>query len=111
MAKSENQNLQVAVIIFAFIMIALSVATFYFFNQATTNLENRVAAEEKEEKAEAFMRTMLEENQNLKENIIGVGREMKFPAVKKETEDALLKLNAAIADKDEVTREVPLCGK
>ena len=42
MAKSENQSLQVAVILFAFTTIALSVATFYFFNEATVNLDNRL---------------------------------------------------------------------
>jgi hypothetical protein len=43
MAKGESQGLQIAVIIFAFLTIILSVATFYFFNE-WSKADQRAAA-------------------------------------------------------------------
>ena len=103
MAKSENQSLQVAVILFAFVTIALSVATFYFFNEATVNLENRLAADEKAEKADAFLKSTLIENRNLKQKIIGVGQETKFTEIEKAKFELLLQLSAGMPDKDKLT--------
>ncbi len=69
MARSENQGLQIAVIIFAFLTIALSVATFYFFNDASTQYTNAVAEQQKATEMDKATRQALDERRALLEAI------------------------------------------
>jgi type II secretory pathway component PulJ len=71
MAKTENQGLQIAVIIFAFLTIALSVATFYFFNDASTQYANHAAALTKQQELEKRERTLLDERNTAMSMISG----------------------------------------
>jgi hypothetical protein len=65
MARTENQGLQIAVIVFAFLTIALSVATFCSFNAAATQFANATAQQEAAREMEAVARKALEDRQAL----------------------------------------------
>ncbi|HVC93963.1 MAG TPA: hypothetical protein VND64_09750 [Pirellulales bacterium] len=71
MASSENQGLQIALIIFVMLTIILSVTTFVFFRQADEASIRSVADSKTAKEADAALKTKLTEVARLKE-LIGV---------------------------------------
>jgi hypothetical protein len=80
MARSENQGLQIAVIIFAFLTIALSVATFYFFNDASTQYANALDLQQKSTEKDNANRTLLDDKRALIE-VIGMTGDVRISDV------------------------------
>ena len=91
MAKSENQGLQIAVIIFAFLTIALSIATFYFFNDGQTQLANSLDHQKVAQEKENVARQLFDES-NAKDDVIGQPHGTKPADTQKKLEELISKL-------------------
>src|SRR5262245_33398119 len=92
MAKSENQGLQIAVIIFAFLTIALSIATFYFFNDGQTQLANSLEQQKKAQESSDLARTVNDDNNRLLKEVIGLPDGTKPSDAKGKLEESLAKI-------------------
>jgi hypothetical protein len=89
MARSENQGLQIAVIIFAFLTIALSVATFYFFNDASTQYAAALDQTQKAAEKDTTLRQEMDQVRVLKE-LIGVENEITLAATQTKRDEVIL---------------------
>jgi len=96
MAKSESQGLQIAVIIFAFLTILLSISTFYFFNEYSKGQQTVAAAEAAARRDAAAARTAVDEIRELK-TMIGVDPEMTLDALKQTFADDMKKYASTYA--------------
>jgi len=96
MAKSESQGLQIAVIIFAFLTILLSIATFYFFNEYSKSLQTQAAAEAQARKDAAGLRNAVDEIRELK-TMIGVDPEASLDDLKQTFADDMKKYASTYA--------------
>src|SRR5688572_15247075 len=67
MASRENQGLQAALIVFVLITIALAVTTYVYFRGSQEQGVRADTAEAAKQKADADLRTALEERNSLKE--------------------------------------------
>jgi hypothetical protein len=92
MARSENQGLQIAVIIFAFLTIALSVFTFYFFNDASTQHAAAVAEQKKVQEKDVSLRAQVSERGDLAE-VIGMARDAPLKDLKDKHAEAVAVFN------------------
>ncbi len=68
----ENQGLQIGLIVFVILTIALAVTTFMFFKQADEATMKAKASEESETKKGKELKMVSDENDALKEELIGV---------------------------------------
>jgi hypothetical protein len=80
MASSENQGLQIALIIFVMLTIILSVTTFVFFRQADEATIRSIADSKKATDADTALRDAIVESKRLKE-LIGVSDGLKVSEV------------------------------
>jgi len=96
MAKSESQGLQIAVIIFAFLTILLSISTFYFFNEYSKGQQTVAAAEQAARRDAAAARTAVDEIRELK-TLIGVDPEISLDDVKQTFADDMKKYASTYA--------------
>ena len=96
MAKSESQGLQIAVIIFAFLTILLSISTFYFFNEYSKGQQTVAAAEQAARRDAAAARTAVDEIRELK-TMIGVDPEMSLDDLKQTFADDMKKYASTYA--------------
>ncbi len=94
MAKSESQGLQIAVIIFAFLTITLSITTFYFFNEYSKARQLTAAAQGEARTALAGQRTAVDEIRELK-TLVGVDPETSLDDVKQVFADDMRKYAAS----------------
>ncbi len=67
MARSESQALQIAVILFAFLTIILSITTFYFFTEYSKASQAAEEADARRNEAETAARSAIQEVEQLKE--------------------------------------------
>ncbi len=104
MAKSESQGLQIAVIIFAFLTIALSITTFYFFNELSKVQLSERAAKESESKAQAGSRTALAEAEEVKK-MIGVPGTTPLTELQQTFADDMAKYAATLAQDKKFYRD------
>src|SRR5438552_13796328 len=91
MAKSENQGLQIAVIIFAFLTIALSIATFYFFNDGQTQLANSLDHQKAAQEKDNLFRQAVDEG-NAKDDVIGQPHGTKLADTQKKLDELTAKM-------------------
>ena len=96
MAKSESQGLQIAVIIFAFLTILLSISTFYFFNEYSKLQQTTAAAEASARQNIAATRAAVDEIRELK-TIVGVDPEMTLDDLKQTFADDMKKYASTYA--------------
>lgn len=98
MASSENQGLQIALIIFVMLTIILSVTTFVFFRQYEEADGRSRADAEKSANADKALRTIQDENNELKQ-VIGVAATAKLDEVKATFNEDMQKFGAIPAEK------------
>lgn len=99
MAKSESQGLQIAVIIFAFLTIALSAATFYFFKEWNDATVKSAEADKSRGDAERSLRDIVVAMERLK-TMIGVNPQMEDTKVEETyTQDKQIYMNTFPEDK------------
>ncbi len=104
MAKSESQGLQIAVIIFAFLTIALSITTFYFFNELSKVKQTQDAAVADATKFRNAASTALTESNEVKA-LIGVPPETPLADLKQTFADDMAKYGATLAQDKKFYRD------
>lgn len=97
MASSENQGLQIALIIFVMLTILLSVTTFMFFREYQEADERSRVDKDASTKAAQDLRKTIEELEAVKE-VIGVGRQVTLSEVRQTLEDDMKKFAATAPD-------------
>lgn len=97
MASSENQGLQIALIIFVMLTILLSVTTFMFFREYQEAYDSSVADKTAATKASQDLRKTIEELEAVKE-VVGVGRQVPLSEVRQTLEDDMKKFATTAPD-------------
>lgn len=97
MASSENQGLQIALIIFVMLTILLSVTTFMFFREYQEADERSRTDKADATKASQELRKTVEELEAVKE-VIGVGRQIPLSELRQTQEDDMKKFAATAPD-------------
>lgn len=78
----DNQGLQIGLIVFVILTIGLAVTTFMFFKQADEAAMKAKAAEESEAKKGKELKMVSDENDVLKEELIGIAKTEPISAVR-----------------------------
>ncbi len=105
MARSESQALQIAVIIFAFLTIILSITTFYFFSEYSKASQAAQEADQKRAEAETAARSFQEENEKLKE-ILGFDPQEELNKINEQVQQDREKFFSTFPDAKQTYRDV-----
>src|SRR3569623_189264 len=104
MASSENQGLQIALIIFVMLTIILSVTTFVFFRSYEDADLRARADSDKATKADTAARAIQDEANTLKK-MMGVGEQAKLPEIQASFAEDIKSYMAGIADEKKFYRQ------
>lgn len=104
MASSENQGLQIALIIFVMLTIILSVTTFVFFRSYEDADLRARADSDKAAKADTAARAIQDEANSLKK-MMGVGEQAKLPEIQASFAEDAKSYMAGIADEKKFYRQ------
>ncbi len=101
MARSESQALQIAVILFAFLTIILSITTFYFFSEYSKATQAAEEADQKRAQAETGLRQAMEELEQVKQ-LLGLDPKQQADVVQQDQKTLL----ATFPDAKQTYRDV-----
>lgn len=102
----ENQGLQIGLIVFVILTIGLAVTTFMFFKQADEASMKAKAAEESEAKKGKELKMVSDENDAMKEELIGIAKTEPISAVRKAFNEDMLAYASAYEKPTQKYRKV-----
>ncbi len=105
MARSEGQALQIAVILFAFLTIILSITTFYFFSEYSKATQAAEEADQARTQAEAGLREAMDELEQVKE-LLGLDPQKKLSELAQTIEQDKKDLFVTFPDVKQTYRDV-----